>query len=73
VLTAALIAVPAGLLPAAAIVAAEAGNHQFRVDLVVVGFLLLVMPAVVALAAAVCGRLRDVLRPSRPDVFAFSD
>lgn len=75
-LVAGLISVPAGLLPAAAIVAASdvgSGESVYRPDLWTVGFVLVVVPALVGLVTWAGGRLRDLLRPKRPAVFAFGD
>jgi putative ABC transport system permease protein len=76
VLVAGVISVPAGLLPAAAIVATteEYGRRAaFRPDPWAVLFALVVVPAIVGLVTWSGGRLRDLVRPARPDVFAFGD
>jgi len=76
VLVAGLISVPAGLLPAAAIVATteeHGGPTAFRPDLWAVLFALVVVPAVAGALTWSGGRLRDLVRPARPDVFAFGD
>lgn len=74
VLTAALIAVPAGLLPAGAVVAAAADTSEgFRLDPWSLAFVIAGLPLATAACTSVGGRLRDSLRPSRPDVFAFSE
>lgn len=73
-LCAALLAVPTGLLPAAAVVAASTVDDKpFRPDLWAVLFVAVVVPLAAGGGAAVAGRLRDAVRPPRPDSFAFAD
>jgi putative ABC transport system permease protein len=78
VLVAGVISTPAGLLPAAAIVAATpesryANELTFRPDPWTVLFALFIVPAAVGLATWSGGRLRDLVRPARPEAFAFGD
>lgn len=75
VATAIAIAVPAGLLPAGAIVAAAAdgNNETFRLDPWSLVFVVAVLPLAVGVVTAAGGRLRDARRAGRPDIFAFSD
>ncbi|HYD10294.1 MAG TPA: FtsX-like permease family protein [Acidimicrobiales bacterium] len=73
VAAAVLVAVPTGLVPAAAIVAADQANHDLRIDLWFLAFVVLALPVLVGVVAFAGGALRDRLRPARPDVFAFSD
>lgn len=73
VLTAAVIAVPAGLLPASAIVAAANRSAGLRLDPWSLAFVVVGVPLAVALATAASGRLRDGLRPDRPEVLALAE
>lgn len=74
VLAAGVIAVPAGLLPAGAIVAAAADRTEaFRLDPWSLAFVVVGLPAVVGACTALGARLHDAVRPSRPDVFALAE
>ncbi len=76
VLIAGIISIPAGLLPAAAIVAAadvESDRAVFRPDLSTVLFVVVVVPVLVGIITWTGSRLRDLVRPKRPDAFAFGD
>lgn len=76
VLVAGIISIPAGLLPAAAIVAAadvEGDRAVFRPDLSTVLFAVVLVPVLVGIITWSGSRLRDLVRPKRPDVFAFGD
>ena len=75
VATAVAIAVPAGLLPAGAVVAAAAdgSSEGFRLDLWSLGFVVAVLPLAVGVVTAAGGRIRDARRVDRPDVFAFAE
>jgi putative ABC transport system permease protein len=76
VLVAGVISVPAGLLPAAAVIATteEYGRRTaFRPDLWTVLFALVVVPAIVGLVTWSGSRLREAFRPTRPATFAFGD
>ncbi|MEJ7585259.1 MAG: FtsX-like permease family protein [Acidimicrobiales bacterium] len=76
VLVAGLISTPAGLLPAAAIVAAADVSDDpapFRPDLWTVLFVVILVPALVGMITWSGGRVRDLVRPRRPDVFAFGE
>lgn len=72
-----LIAVPAGLLPAAAIHAASTTSRwdqrTFAVDPVSLLFVLVLVPAVAGLLVWATGGLRDLTRPRRPDTFSFGE
>jgi hypothetical protein len=73
-----LIAVPAGLLPAAAVDAARETatgprTPTFVPDVQAVLLVLVVVPAVAGLVTWFGGRVRTWVRPKRPDVFAFGD
>lgn len=71
VLAAGAIAVPAGLLPAAAIVAASADRSEgFHLDPWSLAFVVVALPVVVGACTALGALLRDTARPARPDVFA---
>lgn len=76
-LCAAVIAVPTGMLPALVILAARAdGNlddRHVRPDYWIVLFVLVALPLAAGGAAAVVGRVADLVRPPRPDSFAFAD
>ena len=72
------LAVPAGLLPAATIVAATTpdaggGDWRLRVDAPSLLLVLVVVPLVAGLVTWAGGRLRSWVRPKRPDVFAFGE
>lgn len=74
VLTAIAVALPTALLPAASIVIASTDRftrYPFRPDWWALAFLVLLVPAVVGGVALAGGRLRDLVRPTRPDTFAF--
>jgi len=76
VLIAGIISIPAGLLPAAAIVAAADVNNDpavFRPDLLTVLFAVVLVPVLVGIITWFGGRLRDLVRPKRPNVFAMGD
>jgi predicted lysophospholipase L1 biosynthesis ABC-type transport system permease subunit len=70
------LAVPAGLLPAAAVVAAAEDrdrNWELTPDVPSIVLVLVVVPLLAGTATWVGGRLRAAVRPKRPDVFAFGD
>lgn len=75
--TATAIALPAALLPSAAIIAAlnadSIRSYPFRLDLWALLFVVVVLPAAAGLMALVGGRLRDLFRPIRPDTFTFAE
>jgi len=79
VLVAALISIPAGLLPAAAVVAVSRDDafptpaQPFRVDLGTIALVLIAAPIAVALVALFVGWLRDTVRRPRPHTFEFAD
>ncbi|HEX9994721.1 MAG TPA: FtsX-like permease family protein [Acidimicrobiales bacterium] len=71
-----IVAVPTGLLPAAAIVEAAAtgpADHGLQLDPVAIAWVVLVAPVAVALAVLAGAAVRDRARPPRPAVFAFVD
>jgi putative ABC transport system permease protein len=68
------LAVPAGLLPAAAIeAAADADRWELRPDVASLVLVTVVVPLLAGGATWAGGRLRTLVRPTRPDVFAFGD
>jgi putative ABC transport system permease protein len=71
------IALPAGLLPAAAIHAAsttdEWDQRTFAVDPSSLLFVVVLVPAVAGLLVWAAGGLRDLTRPTRPDTFGFGE
>ncbi len=77
VLVAVILSVPAGLLSAAAIVAASEADPDrqpaFRPDGWGLLFVTVLLPVGVGLATWLGGRLRDAVRPARADVFAFGE
>lgn len=73
VTVAVLIAVPAGLLPAAAVVAAGGSANELRIDVWSLAFVVVALPSTVGAVALAGAVARDRLRPTRPDVFAFSE
>jgi hypothetical protein len=74
VVIAGVIAVPAGLLPAAAVVAAQdAFSQRYAPDRTSLLLVLVLVPVAAGLATWAGGRIRGWLRPARPDVFAFGD
>lgn len=73
---AAVVAVPTGLLPAAAIVEAATSpgsGTSLRVDAPALLFVLVAVPVLVGALVSVAAAARDRLRPPRADVFAFGE
>jgi putative ABC transport system permease protein len=69
-----LLAVPAGVLPAWAIVeAANNAGERLALDWPTLGFLLVVVPVATGLIVWFTSRVRDVVKPARPDTFAFGE
>jgi hypothetical protein len=76
VVLAAILAIPAGLLPAGAIwQAADSGSSgdHFALDWPTIAFLVLVVPLATGLIVWAASRVRDLVRPARPDTFLFGD
>jgi putative ABC transport system permease protein len=72
-----VIALPAGLLPAAAIhsasTAATWDERTFAVDPTSLVFVVVLVPAIAGLVVWLAGSVRDLARPRRPDTFSFGD
>jgi putative ABC transport system permease protein len=72
-----VIALPAGLLPAAAIhsasTAGEWDQRTFAVDPASLLFVVALVPAIAGLVVWATGALRDLTRPRRPDTFSFGE
>ena len=72
-----VIALPAGLLPAAAIHAASTTSawdqRSFAVDPTSLLFVVVLVPAIAGLVVWAAGGLRDLTRPKRPDTFSFGE
>lgn len=74
VVVATVIAVPAGIVPVAAVVIGAAHDDQhFQLDWLALAAALIGLPLVVAGVSAAGGWLRDRIRGPRPDVLAFGD
>ncbi|MEY2426313.1 MAG: putative transport system permease protein [Actinomycetota bacterium] len=74
VVVACVIAIPSGLIPVAALIAASDHNDShFGVDWIAMLAVTVGLPLVIAAAAAGGGWVRDRVRPRRPEVFAFAE
>src|SRR5690606_15492965 len=67
VAVAVLIAIPAGLLPAAAMVEAGGAANELRIEVWSLAFIVVALPVAVGVVAMAGGAARDRLRPTRPD------
>lgn len=70
-----LLAIPAGLLPAAAILEASdtTARQHLALDWPTIGFLVVAVPLVTGTVVWIAGRIRDLVKPMRPDTFAFGE
>jgi putative ABC transport system permease protein len=73
VTTAVVLAIPAGMLPAAAIIEASAESDPIVPDWTTIAFLVVLVPLATGLVVWVAGRLRDAVKPTRPAVFDFAE
>jgi putative ABC transport system permease protein len=70
-----VLAIPAGVLPMWSIKQASGDSQSagFAVDWPTLAFLVLVVPVATGLVVWFAGRLRDLVKPTRPAVFDFAE